>query len=140
MQLRMNGVEVGEKPKFLTSSPGDGDHAITIADLGLEEPVIVPLSSHGVTSHFPTRKPTQTECDDPSLLHLELTYEEPEWDPHTSEYQDAEARMLDEDGMVREIDHRTTRRLASARMDVDIEPEPCACACLLYTSPSPRDA
>ena len=90
MQLRLNDVRVDECPKFLARNATDKTHAIVI-DEGKNEEYLIPLSLRGVTSYFPTRKPTQQEFERHTGAVYELTAEEPEWDPHTEEY-DAQAR------------------------------------------------
>ena len=112
MQLRVNDVEVDEKPKFLTDQPGASDHAIVIRDNSLEKPFIIPLSIHGVTFYFPSRKPTLEEYEDNTLLHLSLTYDTPIWDPHDSSYQPMEEAMTDTDGMVVDPDPKGSWRIA----------------------------
>ena len=60
MQVLMNDVKVDETLKFLTENPTDTMHAISSKD-GDGIQVRIPLSLRGVTSYFPTRKPTKEE-------------------------------------------------------------------------------
>eukprot|EP00978_Attheya_sp_CCMP212_P004011 scaffold8553_cov56-Attheya_sp.AAC.1 len=61
MQLRMNDVRIDECPKFLHPNPTDITHAIKFPGVGGEDDYVMPLALHGVTSYFPTRKPTEVE-------------------------------------------------------------------------------
>jgi hypothetical protein len=56
MQMWMNGVSLDECPKFLTDNPLDNTHAMAIPSK--DGAYLISLSLHGVTSYFPTRKPT----------------------------------------------------------------------------------
>jgi hypothetical protein len=55
-------------------------------------PYVIPLSLHGITLSFPTRKPTPEEYE--SLPHLALTSDAPEYNPHDSTYVSQEAAAL----------------------------------------------
>ena len=82
MQLRDNDLRVNDEPKFMVPKPTEDHHAIYIPEVKGESPALrIPLSLHGVTSYFPTRKPTQDEYEKSELdYHLELTSESPEWE------------------------------------------------------------
>ena len=56
LQLRDIGIRVNDEPKHLAPNPNDSLHAITIpADQTTRmEPLVIPLTYHGVTSTFPT--------------------------------------------------------------------------------------
>ena len=99
MQLRVNDVEVNERPKFLTHSPTDSSHAIIIPSEGCDVRLTIPLSLKGVTSYFPTRKPTREEYEKAST-RFELTSEAPEWNPHTNLFSDQEEALVDDSGML----------------------------------------
>jgi Reverse transcriptase (RNA-dependent DNA polymerase) len=86
MQLRCNDVEVNERPKFLSTPPTTRDHSLVIDKL------IIPLEINGVTSYFPTRKPTSQELED--CTHLELTAPEPLWQPNSTKFQEEEDILL----------------------------------------------
>ena len=60
---------VDECPKFLARNATDKTHAIVIED-GKSQECIIPLSLRGVTSYFPTRKPSQQEYED----HTDRTF------------------------------------------------------------------
>lgn len=75
MQMRMHDIQVNECPKFLDANPTDDSHSIIIPDDGEGEPYKIPLSLHGVTSYFPTRRPTQEEFE--TCRRFDLTYETP---------------------------------------------------------------
>ena len=100
MQLRMNDVEVDECPKFLTRHPTDKSHALTISQHDLP-PYIIPLSLKGVTSYFPTRKPTMDEYYN-SELRYELTYATPEWDPQAPLFAEQEDQLIDSRGLIKD--------------------------------------
>ena len=89
MQLRLNDVVINERPKFLTAFPTDKDHAVIC------DQVIISLELNGITSYFPARKPTTEEFD--ICARIELTYPEPEWDPHLNEYSEEETRLMKND-------------------------------------------
>ena len=79
MQLRMNDVMVSEIPKFLTENPTDRTHALTIPTT-TGDVYRIALSIHGVTSYFPTRRPSTNEFEH-ATSRYDLTYELPDWDP-----------------------------------------------------------
>ena len=64
-QLRLNDVAVDERPKCLTERPTEETH--TIKHPGDAEDCLPPLTIHldlkGLTSCFPTRKPTEEEFE-----------------------------------------------------------------------------
>ena len=75
MQVRMNNVKLGDKPKFLTEDPTNESHAISCEDI-TGTLISITLQLKGVTSYFPTRKPTKHEFD--TCPRIELTYLTPE--------------------------------------------------------------
>ena len=104
MQMRHNDVELDEKPKFLTKDPTEKSHAIVVRNADGNEQLI-PLQLKGVTSYFPSRKPTKEEYENADLK-FELTYETPEWDPTSDEFREQEAATMDWNGNVKEVpDH-----------------------------------
>ena len=114
LQLRVNEVGVREIPKFLLDDPTDEDHAITIVDG--DEKFIIPLQINGVTSCFYTFKPTTHEYETQGVMGdnvLELTYGDPEWDPHDPSFGKREEAMLDEKGRVRDRPAKPPRQLFS---------------------------
>ena len=91
MQVRLNDVTISETPRFLTENITDTTHTISIPTDDKQRPYVIPLALHGVTSSFPTRKPTPEEYE--SLPHLTLTSDEPEYDPHDTSYATQEAML-----------------------------------------------
>lgn len=61
MQMRMNDVSLDEHPKFLTDNPLDTTYAMAVPSK--DGAYLIPLSLHGMTSYFPTRKPTIEELE-----------------------------------------------------------------------------
>ena len=81
----MNDLQVNDVPKFLTPNPSDSTDAIVIPTVNPDsERYLIPLSLHGVTSYFPSRTPTTAEFE--SCHCFELTYESPDWDPHSTTF------------------------------------------------------
>ena len=107
-QCRMNDVIINECPKFLSSQPNDETHSIYFP----KEDVRIPLSTHGVHSYLPTRKPTLWELD--HLDELELTSNDLEWDPHATTFSEHENNMLDDRGHHRPPRTRTNTRSVAA--------------------------
>jgi hypothetical protein len=99
IQLKLNDVRCELCPKFLARRPTDTTHTISIPDDG-DDDYVIPLQLKGVTSFFPTRKPTQEEYD--SCHHPELTYHSPEWNPHAVTYGQQEEALLDTNGKLKE--------------------------------------
>jgi hypothetical protein len=56
-QCRLNDVVINDCPKFLTSRPNNETHSIYFPKAELR----IPLSTHGIHSYLPTRKPTNWE-------------------------------------------------------------------------------
>lgn len=104
MQMRLNDVEVNDKPKFLERTPTDKSHAIVVKN-GYGDEVVIPLKLKGVTSYFETRKPTKWEYQQAEangeLIHL--TNADLPWDPHCDEYSSQEDALLDHNGKLKEI-------------------------------------
>ena len=114
MQLRLNDIEVNEMPKFLSKDPTDAHHSIGIPTQG-DETLTIPLSLDGVTSCFPSFKPTLEQFDSAEEgvnLH-DITYDLPDWDPHSEDYSRREANMLDSQGNVYERQQRRPLRICS---------------------------
>eukprot|EP00978_Attheya_sp_CCMP212_P016837 scaffold44472_cov54-Attheya_sp.AAC.2 len=68
---------------------------------------VVPLVLHGVTSYFPTRKPTEEEWV--NCRQFEITAEGPEWDLHDSQFGEQENALLDNSGRLRDFGDRLRR-------------------------------
>ena len=95
MQVRINDDKLDDKPKFLTEDPTNESHAISCEDN--TGPLInITLELKGVTSYFPTRKPTKHEFD--NCPRIELTYLTPEWDPRSTTFQEQEEALMDNNG------------------------------------------
>jgi hypothetical protein len=65
MQLRLNDMIVNGVPKFLTDKPNEFMHTITVRGQSADpdDRIVIPLTVHGVTSSFPTRKPSAQEYE-----------------------------------------------------------------------------
>jgi hypothetical protein len=99
MQLRLNDVTVNDVPRFLTEKPTPLTHALVIPTDNFDDPYVIPMSLHGISSTFPTRKPTVKEYK--TLPHLVLTSEEPQYDPHNpalAQHEEALAKAVLEKG------------------------------------------
>ena len=81
----MNEVKVFECPKYLTDNRSELDNTIVITPVDeMDNYFIIPLLLSGVTSYFPSRKPTiqEYELAEREGRSYDLTYDSPEWDPH----------------------------------------------------------
>jgi hypothetical protein len=110
MQMRVNDVELQECPKFMEERPNDLLHSLRVTQNGDE--LCVPFGLRGVTSYFPTRKPTTIELA--NCRTFDLTSEEPEWDPSSSTFQEQEDATVDAHGMVHDTGDGTNRRFISS--------------------------
>ena len=117
MQLRDHGLSVNDEPKYMALIPTDDHHAITFRDNNTQqgEPLRIPLDLHGVTSYFPSRKPSRDEYElTPDSLCVELTAETPDWDPLSKRFQQQEEVMVKGDGQLRDpVESWGTRRVIS---------------------------
>jgi endonuclease V-like protein UPF0215 family len=95
MQLRLNDVTVNEVPKFLTENPTATTHSILLRGLttNIDDTLLIPLTISGVTSTFPTRKPSVEECE--TWLQYELTFDSPDYDPHDTTYSHQEDAAIE---------------------------------------------
>eukprot|EP01082_Thalassiosira_pseudonana_P000056 g25.t1 g25 contig1:58370-58834(+) len=101
MQCRMNGVSVNEIPKFLVDNPTNVTHSLVFPMQEQDDdtqPTIIPLALDGVTSYFLVTKPTQEDVEDKSMLHLDLTAENPPWNPQDLDFAQWERNMVDSAG------------------------------------------
>ena len=81
MQLRDHGLTMNDEPKYMALNPTEEHYAITFHDHNTHGggPLRIPLELHGVTSYFPSRKPTKEEYENtPEDLCIELTAEAPD--------------------------------------------------------------
>ena len=99
IQVRMNDVKLDDKPKFLTEDPTNKSHAISCED-NTGTLINITLELKGVASYFLTRKPTKHEFD--NCPRTELTYLTPEWDPHSTTFQEQEEALMDNKGKLHE--------------------------------------
>ena len=89
MQLRLNDVIVNDVPKFLTDKPTEETHTIILkGGEELEDHLIIPLNVDGVTSTFPTRKPTEYEIA--TCRRFDLSDPDKIYNPHDPFYAQAE--------------------------------------------------
>ena len=71
MQCRINGVEINEVPRFLTSNPTALSHSIVIADPTDDtHHYTIPLQLEGVVSYFEYTLPISAEYEDEDIPHL----------------------------------------------------------------------
>jgi hypothetical protein len=75
MQMRMNDVKAHECPKFMEEQPSNLSLAPRVTQAGDKNLCLV-CALRGVTSCFPTRKPTTAELA--NCRRFDLTAEEPE--------------------------------------------------------------
>ena len=100
MQMRMSGISVDERPKFLTDQPSEKNHAIVIPrgnGNNDDDNLVIPLSCRGVISYFDTFKPTLEAYERDAVEGVNtftLTCESPEWDPHSSTFEQQEDAAL----------------------------------------------
>jgi len=88
-QCRMNDIEIDDCPRFLSKNPTEKTHSIYFP----EDDLRISLSLQGVTSYFPTRRPTPTEFE--QLYHeaINLTSPTPDWSPHSPDFDQQETNM-----------------------------------------------
>jgi hypothetical protein len=104
MQMRDNGVLVNDQPKSMAVTPTDDHHSIFIpTDEEIHDSLRIALRLKGVNSFFHCRAPTVEEYET-SALHsrLNLTAQEPEWDPTSTHFAEHEDHMLDSWGRLKD--------------------------------------
>ena len=122
MQMRLNGVTVQECPRFLDTHLNEHSHSIKVP--GPDGDVLnIPLRIHGVTSYFPTRKPSQEEFETGD--RFELTTETPEWDPHDPTYAQQEDSFLNGDWILASGDRSGQSSFISALALQESNIQPC---------------
>ena len=92
IKMRDNDVRVNDTSKFMIPTPMDNHHVILINGIDQDQqPINIPLSIKGVISYLPLRKPTRKEYEgsEPDF-RIEITVEEPEWDPQTTWFESQE--------------------------------------------------
>ena len=93
MQIRLNDMIVNDQPKFLAENPSDDTHTIIFSNSESKDGKnLTPLSLKGVTSTFPTQKPTVEDCK--ICKKLELTFESHEYDTLSTCYEEQEDALL----------------------------------------------
>ena len=96
IMMRLNGVMVDECPKFLCVKPTIENHSIFLPT----ENFRIPLQIHGTTSYIPTRSPDGMK-EVNAHQNLQLTSENPEWDPSSTIYEEQENDMTNWNGEMR---------------------------------------
>jgi CCR4-NOT transcriptional regulation complex NOT5 subunit len=85
-----------------------------------------------VISYFPTRKPTTREFNE--CRHIELTADNPKWNPHNKLFDDNENNVTDDEGYLKKRTRRrnimkasteNTSRISAIEMVESISPVPC---------------
>ena len=102
-QCRMNDVVVDACPKSLSENPTDSTHTLKFRNY---DDFTIAMGLKGTISYFPTRKPTNRELQE--CQRIELTAEQPEWNPHARLFDDNENAMTDEDGFIKQNQRRRT--------------------------------
>jgi hypothetical protein len=95
-------IIINEQPKFMMEDPDNQCHALVVP-IKDDESFVIPLMLDGVTSYFPTFKPTkeQYETAQEGDNMFVLTYDSLEWDPHEKWFSEQENSMVDSRGLVR---------------------------------------
>ncbi len=84
MQCRINGMDINEVPRFLTSNPTTSSHSIVIADPTDDaHPYTILLQLEGVVSYFEYTFPTSAKDKDEDIPHLGLMAVSLSWEPRT---------------------------------------------------------
>jgi len=96
MQLRDNGLQVNDEPKHMVLNPSEDHHCIIIPASQEREQFRIPLWIKGVTSYFPTWKPSLEEFEGTPLDRIiELTNETVDWDPQQeTRFEEQEEAMV----------------------------------------------
>jgi hypothetical protein len=104
-QMWLNDVIVNETPKFMNEMPTEKDHAIVVTNSDSTDRLIIPLAVQGVTSTFPTRKPTLDEYN--TCPHFTLNYDSPEIESETECFANMECDALSSIDRLRQTGDRT---------------------------------
>jgi hypothetical protein len=106
-QCRLNEVRINECARVLTNRPDDSSHSIEFT----KEQVKIPLRLNGIVSYFASRRPTLEEYH--TCVRLQLTPDEPEWNPLDPTFGTREERMIGDDGNIlrRETPPITSREI-----------------------------
>lgn len=105
MQMRENDLKVNDEPKHSVAHLTDDHHAIIVpSNDGSGEALQIPLTLKGVSLCFPSRKPTTEEWEITDEERcLDMTPDEPEWDPKSTRFQEQEEAMLDSRGLLKDL-------------------------------------
>jgi hypothetical protein len=115
MQMRDNDLSMNDEPKSMALTPTDDHHCVTILQKEDVDGLKIPLSLHGVTSYFTTRKPTRQEYEQSDLdLRIDMTYESPEWDPSDERFAKAEQAIANDDGQLYDVAAKPSQLVLSA--------------------------
>jgi hypothetical protein len=93
----------------MEEQPNDLSHSPRVTQNG--DDLCIPFGIRGVTSCFPARKLTAIELA--NCRTVDLTSEEPEWDPSSNTFQEQENATVDASGMVHNTGDGTNRRFIS---------------------------
>ena len=118
MQLRYGGVTVHECPKHLQAVPREIDHTIILGKD--DDSLTIPLDLEGITSYFPTRKPTEEEFRlwESGARSYDLTADTPEWEPQSPTFSFREKAMILPDGGIRLPQNDSTKMLEVGKIHV----------------------
>ena len=136
-QVWDNGIRVNDEPKHMVPNPTDDHHCIQIPcttpphDISPTNTLKIPLAMTGVISFFPARKPTQVEYENcPLDCILSITAEEPEWDPSSTRFQEAEDNYFRNPHLIGSLYHTSAQLYPFPHSDLGAQlptfPEPPA--------------
>ena len=92
----MTGVRNNELPKFLEEDPDEKTHIIIVDDLlNPNEPLVILLKLKGITSYYPSREPKESEYEDESIPHIDMTSKALVWEPSETSFAELEDAMND---------------------------------------------
>ena len=87
-------MKINEVPKFLAENLNETTHAIELVHtFHAAHPLIILLQLSRVTSYFDVYSPSITEYENDDIPKIQLTAEEPPWDPSNDEYSERETQM-----------------------------------------------
>ena len=99
--MRMAGIEVNERPKFLAKAPTIKHHSMYFP----EEDKRFPSKLHGMILYILVHMPSNDEIVSIETV-LELTPKVNKWDPHNDYYEQQEESMLTSSGELKERQQR----------------------------------
>jgi hypothetical protein len=115
-QLRLNNVQVYDCPRFLLENPTDLSHSIYFPNENLK----LHLQLDGVISYLPVRKPSPEEFQ--NFHKLTLTYDNPIWDPYSTDFTRQEEKYTDSKGILvtRQSGHANIQMISSHESTVSV--------------------